>query len=163
MTQSTLPCCYHTTHYLVTQICSTVYKDPILEEKSLKLVLLYLQAEYSCASQSSCLSATGVLLDLASERLHWWSCPIGLAFTSHCRSTLRLRSSLSLQELNERTTPWPDGDIRMSLTEPLVEQKWFLPKHHLKYEAPTGEFPVENHIQQRQDYQSLNAPLKSIL
>ena len=27
-------------------------KDPILEEKSLELVLLYLQAEYSCTSQT---------------------------------------------------------------------------------------------------------------
>ena len=60
-------------------------------------------------------------------------------------------------------TSRPDGDIRTSLTEPLVEQEWFLLEHHLKYEAPTGEFPVENHIRQRQDYQSLNAPLKLIL
>ena len=47
--------------------------------------------------------------------------------------------------------------------ELLVEQEWFPPKHHLKYEAPTEEFPMENHIQWRQDYQSLNAPLKLIL
>ena len=101
MTQITLPRCYHTTHYLTTQTCFHVYKDPIPEEKSLKLVLLYLQAEYSCASQSPCLSATGVLLDLASEQLHWWSCPVGPVFISCRWSTLCLRSSLSLQELKE--------------------------------------------------------------
>ena len=60
-------------------------------------------------------------------------------------------------------TLWPDGDIRMSLSESLIEQEWFPPKHHLKYKALTGEFPMENHIQRRQDYQSLNAPLKLIL
>ena len=70
MTQIALPRCYHTTHYLATQTCFPVYKDPIPEEKSLKLILLYLQAEYSYVSQSPCLSATGVLLDLASGRLH---------------------------------------------------------------------------------------------
>ena len=107
MTQTTLPCCY-----LTTQTCFPVYKDPSPEEKSLKLVLLYLQAEYSCASRSPCLSATGVLLDLASERLHWQSCPVGLILISHCQSTSCLRSSLFLQELNKRTTLQPDSDKR---------------------------------------------------
>ena len=40
----------------------------------------------------------------------YWS-PIGLVFISHCQSTLHLRSSLSLQESNEWTTPWSDNDI----------------------------------------------------
>ena len=44
------------------------------------------------------------------QSLHWWSCPVGLAFISHCRSTSHLRSSLSLQEPNKQMTPWPDGD-----------------------------------------------------
>ena len=78
MTQIALPCCYHTTHYLATRTCFPIYKDPVPEEESLKLILLYLQAEYSCASQSPCLSATGVLLNLASEQLHWWPCSVGL-------------------------------------------------------------------------------------
>ena len=41
---------------------SCIY-DPTFKEKTLKLVLLYLQVEYSCISQSSCLSATEVLLN----------------------------------------------------------------------------------------------------
>ena len=70
MTLITQPHCYCMTHYLVTQICLSIYKDPIPEEESLKLILLYLLAKYSCASRSSYLSATEVLLNLASESLH---------------------------------------------------------------------------------------------
>ena len=51
----------------------------------------------------------------------------------------------------------------MSLSELLVEQEWFPPEHCLKYEAPTEEFPMKNHIQRREDYQPLSAPSKSIL
>ena len=42
MTLITLPHCYHTTHYLAIQACLSIYEDPIPEEKSLKLILLYL-------------------------------------------------------------------------------------------------------------------------
>ena len=47
-------------------------------------------------------------------------------------------------------TPQPDGDIRTSLTELLVEQEWFPLKHYPKYKALTGEFLMENPIQQKQ-------------
>ena len=163
MTLIALPCCYRMTHCLVTQTCLPVYKTLLLRRRALSSFFCIFRLNIVALHKSPCLSATGVLFDLASESLHWRSCPVGLGFISHCRSTSCLRSSLSLQEPNKWTTLWLDGDIRMSLSELLVEQEWFPLEHHLKYEAPTGEFQMKNHIWQRQGCQPSNAPSKSIL
>ena len=163
MTLIALPCCYRTTHCLATQTCLPVYKTLLLRRRALSSFFCILRLNIVALHKSPCLSATGVLLGLASESLHWWSCLVGLAFISHCRSTSHLRSSLSLQELNKWTTLWPDGGIRTSLLELLIEQEWFPLEHYLKYKAPTGEFQMENHIRQRQGCQPLNASSKLIL
>ena len=53
-------------------------KTPFQRRRALSLFSCIFRLNNSCTTQSFHLSATGVLLDLASERLRWWSCPIGL-------------------------------------------------------------------------------------
>ena len=70
MTQIALPHWYRMTHYLATQMCFPVYKTSFQRRRALSSFSYIFRLNTVVLHDPLCLSATGVLLDLASEQLH---------------------------------------------------------------------------------------------